>query len=204
MKKVLTLIVGVFLLVSSATAIGPMNVSFRLGGPFVGAQFLPLSMARLDSGQRFVPSLGISFVSISHDGGIGFSSRGPSIVTTKKRTIKLIMPKLGGRLYGKPVGDLKHYVFFEAFFTLPFIDGENDGVSLRSYEKEQEKDLYTVLGTTMGYGAEYYFSSQFSIGGELFINWVYWDLKDWNLKYYDLSILMGVTIARATFNFYFK
>lgn len=124
---------------------------------------------------------------------------------SRSEIVRLVMPKVGGRWYGAPVGNLKHYAVAEAFYVIPFVSGERDGKKLTSEEKKELRDLFDIFGLSLGYGSEYYFSNQFSVGGELLMNWAYWDYDedddDWS---YESSLFLGATLARATFNFYFK
>ena len=135
--------------------------------------------------------------------------------------LRLIMPRVGIKYFRAPKRDLKSYLLAEGFIVIPTVefkttsDGETD--ELEKEDKDRIKDALDFIGFTLGLGTEYYFSDQFSIGGEFGINWLLWDFKDedsdkyydsadynWSEEYkYDLKGRLSGGFARMTLNYYF-
>jgi hypothetical protein len=81
------------------------------------------------------------------------------------------------------------------------------GTELTREDEEDIKDALDVLGLTAGWGAEYFFSPQFSLGGEASLNWIFHDV-DYRGEYGESSTQTKTTLTaslvRLTFNFYFR
>ncbi|KMQ51946.1 hypothetical protein CHISP_1201 [Chitinispirillum alkaliphilum] len=89
------------------------------------------------------------------------------------------------------------------------VGGERD----RDFEKEMRSN-FTFFGTRLGFGTEYFFSNNFSIGGEFGYNSIYHKIENkdvdydrWNDIYeeyvFTLKTKLGITRSALTLNFYF-
>lgn len=136
-------------------------------------------------------------------------------------SLRLFMPRVGIKYFRAPKIDLKAYFLVEGFLVIPTVDFETtvDGEieKLDDEDKDRIKDALDFIGLTFGLGTEYYFSNQFSIGGEFGINWLLWNWSDedsdsyyessnynWSEEYkYELKATLSGSYARMTLNYYF-
>lgn len=168
------------------------NLSVKVGGIISETQILIGS--RSMGGRIVLPTVGLGYFSLS--------TKSKSDGDKSDLAVRLFLPRVGVRLVTAQVENLRAYFALEGFLLFPLITGsETDRV------KENIKDGLDLLGLTIGYGAEYFFSSQFSLGGELSMNWVRWD-EDFQSEFDDFSsetrVILGATLTRVTLNFYFK
>ena len=191
----------VILLMASLLTAKPYNVSYRLGNPITGVQFLLKSLDEMRIPGEIIPTVGLSYAG----GSSRSEAEGEYDDYSSKSSLTLLMPRVGFRRYQIPVGDLEHYMFSELFYVIPMVSGEYNGEKMTSDEKKDARDGLAVLGVSLGYGTEYHLSEQFSIGGELYFTGAHWGEKDeesdWSRR---AQLLVGATLARATLNYYFK
>lgn len=134
--------------------------------------------------------------------------------------LRLIMPRVGIKYFRAPKRDLKSYLLAEGFIVIPTVEFKTtrDGKTekLEKDDKKRIKDALDFIGFTLGLGTEYYFSDQFSIGGEFGINWLLWNYSDeysdsydspnydWtDESKYDLKASLSGAFARMSLNYYF-
>ncbi len=139
---------------------------------------------------------------------------------TVEASLRLFMPRVGLKLFQPRKKDLRSYLLTEAFLVIPIInfeskvDGETD--ELKNKDKDRIKDAIDYIGLTIGVGTEYYFSDQFSIGGEAGFNMLLWNWSDeysdsdddydysWSEEYkFDIKARLGGSYGRMSINFYF-
>lgn len=128
----------------------------------------------------------------------------------------IIIPTIGTRVYVKDGGDLKAYV--NANVTKPIITAKyiDNGV-----EDQDVNDFVTRISLwagEVGFGAEYYFASSFSISGEFGLRWVVasyddsWDTQVYNpdtgmsethTRSINSSAFLSPTYTKMSLNFYF-
>jgi len=126
-------------------------------------------------------------------------------------SIKFLLPRLGTRIMGSRIGDLNYYYLSELFLVIPFVSGSD----ISSSDEKEIKDELNLLGVTLGWGVEHYFSDSFSIGGEFSFNWIYHSVERESYEYdyntntdtsskYDMITTLSATMTQLTFNYYFK
>lgn len=133
-----------------------------------------------------------------------------------KFSANMIIPTIGTRFYVKDAGDLKAFV--NANVTKPILTAKftEDGK-----EVEEVTDFVNNISLwagEVGFGAEYYFASSFSISGEFGLRWVVASYNDtWDTEVYnpntgiyethersvDASTFLSPTYTRVSLNFYF-
>ena len=175
----------------------PPNLSFKRGAPISHAQIL--LQPRLMGGKTIVPSVTLGYFSVLYNrswsddygnGDFDFS-------------LHLFMPKIGIRLLGDRNGDLRSYTLVEAFYLLPVVDGTDFSES----DKKEARDALDLIGLTFGFGAEYFFSEQFSVGSEAAINMFYHSTE--NTSEYDnykseTRTILSALLTNFTLNYYFR
>ncbi|MCK5330431.1 MAG: hypothetical protein KAK01_03410 [Candidatus Marinimicrobia bacterium] len=139
---------------------------------------------------------------------------------TVKGSLRLFMPRAGLKFFQQQKKDLRSYILTEAFMVVPIVnfeskvDGETD--ELKDKDKDRIKDAVDYMGLTIGVGTEYYFSDQFSIGGEAGFNMLLWNWSDeysdseddyyysWSEEYkFDVKARLSGSYGRMSINFYF-
>ena len=136
-------------------------------------------------------------------------------------SIRLIMPRIGVKYFSDPNINLNSYVLLEGYIVIPMVNLEattnGESFDLEDDDKERIKDGLDLMGLTLGFGTEYNFSHQFSIGGEFGLNWVLWNYNDeisdssddgdnysWEESYmFKAKAGLGGGFSRMTLNFYF-
>ncbi len=126
----------------------------------------------------------------------------------------LFIPKIGIRTLPKaPIEptDLRRYYFTDAFTVIPIFTGD----ALGEDDKEELADQIDFVGLICGSGVEYFFSKEFSIGGEIALNVLLQSMVDEheNEDYYSndiqtvenkLNLRAGAIFTQFTLNYYFK
>tara|TARA_B100000315_G_scaffold136882_1_gene126135 strand:- start:2717 stop:3373 length:657 start_codon:yes stop_codon:yes gene_type:complete len=138
-----------------------------------------------------------------------------------KAYLRLFMPHAGVKFFFSEKDQLKSYLLGEMFLVFPSVHAETtengDTEELDPDTRNQIKDALDLMGITIGYGTEYYFGDQFSLGGEFGINFILWNWSDeFTYDYYDdgynsetettefeAKAKIGSSFARMTLNFYF-
>ena len=135
-------------------------------------------------------------------------------------SLRLIMPRIGVKYFKAPNNNLNSYLMLEGFIVIPIVKMEStsngESFDLEDDDKERIKDGLDLMGLTLGFGTEFYFSHQFSIGGEFGLNWILWNFNDeftdnydgynysWEESYtYKAKAGIGGGFSRMTLNFYF-
>lgn len=130
----------------------------------------------------------------------------------------LLIPTLGLKYFAIDKSDLQGY--FNVNFSKPLvfgsasIDGQDDPAF------DELLDGLSFWGGEFGFGAEYFFSKQFSVGGEFGLRWIRVNneqsteiVVDFDpntgeaitaTEESDLALNINPTYARFTFNFYFE
>ena len=175
----------------------PANLSFKVGSVITGVQMLLTQ--RSIGNTSITPTLGLAYFSASTK----FRDEYDGEVDEGKSAIRIFIPKAGFRRYSGRSENLTSYVALEGWLLLPFISDED----LTTRQKTNTKDALDLLGLTVGYGAEYFFSPQFSLGGEVSMNWIHWDYKperESASSTYEVRAILGATLSRVTLNYYFR
>ena len=206
MSTMYKIIIGMVLMVS--TVYSQTDISFKFGLPLSSAQLLlkerniPL-FKEVGSGDRtIVPAIRTGYFHI----GISGEQDG------EKESIgaHIFVPSVGLRTGHKKVTDLRRYWLADVFTVVPFFTGEDS----KQVKEEWDEQFDLILGLIGGYGVEYFFSDQFSIGGEASMNLVmnswkneYEEQIDWD-EYRSVSedwrLTAGAIFTQFTFNFYFE
>jgi hypothetical protein len=136
----------------------------------------------------------------------------------------LLIPHIGARFYFA-TEPLKPYVFLGFLKSMPFVsakisgtdnyfnpDGTSDGSDTYSAKLEGDaKDVITkplgFWGMNLGFGAEYPFSENFSLGGEYGLRWFHTSTESSGLLGDEMSAEMSaslkLTTARVVLNYNF-
>ncbi len=197
MKKIIIAIMSLVLTMSMVYS--KTNTSFKVGLPYSTAQLL-LGNQNVQ-GKNFTPTVGLSYF------GLSMSSKRTENGETDKwdMAARFLIPRLGVRLLGNRSGDLNSYYFGEVFMVLPFISGSD----ISSDTEKEIKDATDLIGITLGYGVEYFFSESFSLGGELAFNMVLHSMTNENSDEWDnykseYNTRLEATFTQITFNYYFQ
>lgn len=119
----------------------------------------------------------------------------------------ILMPSVGVKLFAIETGDLKAY--FNLTASKPMIRGKMSSNGTEDEEFAETLEKVKMIGAELGFGVEYYFSSNFSIGGEYAIRYIGGNFSDkqeyGNDEYEEMktSLRLAPTIAKLSLNFYF-
>lgn len=134
---------------------------------------------------------------------------------TEDVSATVVMPYFGLKYFLSNSGKLKPYV--SAIFWKPFISSSyEDSMYPEDNEDNDYIDNLSLIGIEAGFGTEYFFDKNFSIGGEFGFRMLfggtettetdyYWNGNE-DIEYertYKISGLFDYTYARMTLNFYF-
>tara|TARA_B100001115_G_C15673813_1_gene325480 strand:- start:17 stop:619 length:603 start_codon:yes stop_codon:yes gene_type:complete len=180
------------------------DISFKFGLPLSSAQLLlkerniPLFKEAGSGDRKLVPAIRTGYFHIG--------------VTGEEESMgaHIFVPSIGLRTGHKKITDLRRYWLADVFTVVPIFTGTD-----KKQIKEDWDDLFDpIVGLIGGYGVEYFFSNQFSIGGEASMNLVMNSWKneseeqiDWD-EYRSVSedwrLTAGAIFTQFTFNFYFE
>lgn len=154
------------------------------------------------SKQKFQPFIGLDWVALAVETEGGDLSG------------SVIIPHIGAKLFLKPSGVAHHvapYLTGDWFFSFA-------SVSVDHYTPEEEelaKDVLEFWGLGIGFGAEYFFSECFSVGGEYGLRYVHDGVEEhektvdngWGPHVetvnQEFSLAFRLTYAAVTANFHF-
>jgi len=192
-------LISAVLLIS--TAFSQNNISFKFGLPISNAQILLKDKTVL--GKTFTPTI-----------RTGYFHLGQSLSSSEQKEsigVHLFIPSVGVRSAFKRPGeatDLRRYWLADVFTAVPIFTG-SDKDELAD-EWDEQFDL--VFGLIGGYGVEYFFSKEFSIGGEASMNIITnnwkdegWSDEDYNSRITeDWRLSAGAVFTQFTLNYYFN
>jgi len=194
---------SIIMLITVSTVIqsSPYNSSFKIGMPV--STFEIMFGDKNYQGKNLTPLVGIGYFSTS--------TKRDGSSDDYDYSIKFLLPRLGTRIMGSRIGDLNYYYLSELFLVIPFVSGSD----ISSSDEKEIKDELNLLGVTLGWGVEHYFSDSFSIGGEFSFNWIYHSVERESYEYdyntntdtsskYDMITTLSATMTQLTFNYYFK
>ena len=199
--KLLRISLIILISLTSIIQSAPNNSSFKIGFPV--STFQIMLGDKNYQGKNFTPLVGLGYFSAS--------SKKDGSSNDSDYSIKFLLPRAGARIMGARIGDLNYYYLGELFLVVPFVSGSE----ITKSEEKEIKDELNLIGVTLGWGVENYFSDSFSIGGEFSFNWIYHSVERESsyYDYYDYSsstdkynviTTLSATIAQITFNYYFK
>ena len=153
--------------------------------------------------ERVTPYLGIDWV------GLSVNSDGADM------SASLLIPHLGAKLFLKDyqkANTVSPYLIGDFFFSLPTISVDN----YTRAEEDYVNDLLSFWGVGIGFGAEYFFSEHFSVGGEYGLRYLYNGVKEHEETHDDyyygpyvhkvndeFSLAFKLTYAAISANFFF-
>jgi outer membrane autotransporter protein len=207
MKKNFLLISAVMLLATSQ-AFGQFTFSAAPGLNLNSASF-GYKMGKV------VPYIGIQYCGISgsYTQDVNYVSSATTDETNEAKLAgKIIMPSLGVKVFAIEKNKVKGY--FNATIAKPFISAK---VSINGSDIEEVTDQVknvSLIGGTLGVGAEYFFDDNFSLGGEFGLNALFGKYSDtYNDSNYDgngeanitstVKALVMPTYSKISLNFYF-
>ena len=204
--KIVTIIMSVVL--TMGTAYSQNNMSFKFGLPISSAQVLLKNKTIL--GKTLTPALSMGYF------GLSASQEETRDGATEKESMggHLFIPKIGIRSNPKaPIEptDLRRYYFTDVFTVIPVFTGD----AIDEEDKEELADQIDFVGLMCGSGVEYFFSKEFSIGGEIALNVLLQSMVDEHEDgdYYSndiqtiknkLNLRAGAIFTQFTLNYYFK
>lgn len=149
---------------------------------------------------KLVPHIGIQYVLAS--GSFNYSDNTP----TDKVSASLLIPTIGIKYFALKTNKIRGY--FNLDITKPVINGKITGSDSSDANQEYQDalDNISIWGTQFGFGVEYFFDNNFSIGGEYGIR--YFHLKYNNADQLDSNIsnvgfALSPTYSRISLNYYF-
>lgn len=165
---------------------------------------------------NFFAGLGLEFATVSVSTKTEYKYGEQTQTFTTKVSGNLFMPQIGTRYFfakgANEGGYVTPYIGANLFYTLGKVSiSQSDGQTTYR-DTTTEKILNDVLsgniGGTLGFGGEYYFSKNFSIGGEFGIRMLFGSTKTEVPDYYyehtmSNNLGLGVTYTTLGLNFYF-
>lgn len=222
-----TLLIGLLLSIMLTNySFSQPSMGVRIGGPtqsfYVGLLKLGSihTFAGMDYSGFSINIEGSNYFESGDDGDDGDPEEIVYSDLEAKANIRLFMPRAGIKFNFSGKNNLKSYLLGEMFLVFPSVNAEatddGDKIELSDDDKDRIKDVLDLMGITIGYGTEYFFSDQFSIGGEFGINIVLWNwseeftYEDYydgeyeiNRTSIDAKANVGSSFSRMTLNFYF-
>ena len=193
-KRMVLIMLGV--LVTGLIA-QPPNLSFKRGAPISRVQVLV--GARSMGSKTVLPNLSLGYFSVSHKSSYSddFGSDSYDI------SVHLFIPSVGVRLLSARTGDLRSYTLAEVFYLLPLVSGSE----FTGDDKKELRDLLDLIGLTLGFGAEYFVSDQFSVGSEASMNLIYHSTErteDYDNYTSETRTIVSGLLTNFTLNYYFR
>jgi hypothetical protein len=175
----------------------PHNLSFKRGAPISHAQLL--LGARSMGGKTVVPTLALGYFSVSYKSRYSDDYGSDSY----DFSVHLFIPKVGVRLLSARTGDLRSYTLAEAFYLLPVVSSSE----WTDDDKKEYRDALDLIGLTIGFGAEYFVSDQFSVGSEVSMNLFYHSAEytgDYDNYTSEYRTILSALMTNVTLNYYFR
>jgi opacity protein-like surface antigen len=168
--------------------------------PFIGFQYANAKFKLEESGEEFDYDLGRV---VSYSNETTFSG-------------SLYVPNIGAKYFIKQQNKINAYVTL--CLSKPFLSGKlkNDGEVDEDFKEEIKK--ISMFGGEFGFGVEYFFDENFSIGGEFGLRYLHLKYKDtFDDEFYnpntgdyqtteikdDFRYNVSPTYSKIAFNFYF-
>lgn len=119
----------------------------------------------------------------------------------QKYSVKLIMPGIGAKFFFITKNKIQAYANVNV--VKPFLSGKLvvDGEEITEFADEIKK--ISIIGGSAGFGIEYFFDDNFSIGGEyglMLLNGKFDDTADYDEKY---TLNVAPTYSKITLSYYF-
>jgi hypothetical protein len=168
--------------------------------PFVGFDYFGVNGSFEETGLQYDYNLGQL---------INYSDKGEASASVYNLSI-------GVRAFFMTVGDLKPY--FTGTFFKPFISAEVKQDGEIDHDVSDAVDNISVWGFSLGFGTEYYFSKNFSVGGEFGIRFFMGSFEQTDKvdvydpgtgtyretdRNYNLDLNLQLTYSVVTLNYYF-
>ncbi len=175
----------------------PPNLSFKRGAPISHAQLL--LGARSMGDKTVIPTLTLGYFSASYKSSYSDDYGSDSY----DFSVHLFIPKVGVRLLSARTGDLHSYTLAEAFYLLPVVSSSE----WTDDDKKEYRDAFDLIGLTVGFGAEYFVSDQFSVGNEVSMNLFYHSAEytgDYDNYTSEYRTILSALMTNVTLNYYFR
>ncbi len=170
--------------------------------PYAGLQVLNQSITEITQGKEFDSNGNVIDVDRSY-----------------KVSATLYVPTIGTKYFIKETGNLKMYgnLLFAYFIPSVNIKDSEDPQAEQDFKKHFQKAH--LFGGQLGFGTEYFFDENFSLGGEFGFRDLYgsyqekYDYESYNPntgqyvsfpRTYKYKLNLNTTYIRISFNFYFK
>ncbi len=174
--------------------------------PYIGFQFFNAKYNFTETGERYDYNI---YAVVSYTDNIEISGN-------------IFVPNLGVKYFAIQQNNLKAY--FTANFSKPIISGKielGDSPSDNDFEDEFVKQIkaVSIWGGEFGFGCEYFFDKNFSVGGEFGFRNLKFKYNDtYNSTFYNpdtgtdqnttitdnIKINLSPTYSKITLNFYFQ
>jgi len=140
---------------------------------------------------------------------------GPGVSRTEETSTNMYMPHGGIKIFFRPrgTGQVTPYGLVDIFKSFASVDLQDNAAWIDQgaldAEEELTKEFLSPFGFNLAFGAEYYFSNSFSMGGEYGLRYMmskgeaeYTDAfgDDWKQ---EVSTNLGLTYAAICLNFLF-
>ncbi len=175
----------------------PPNLSFKRGAPVSRAQVL--LGARSMGSRTIIPNLSLGYFAVSYKRSYSDDFGSDSY----DFSAHLFIPTVGVRFLGARSGDLRSYTLAEVFYLLPLVSGSE----FTDDDKKELRDALDLIGLTIGFGAEYFVSDQFSVGSEASMNLIYHSTdraEDFDNYTSETRTILSAILTNFTLNYYFR
>jgi hypothetical protein len=142
-------------------------------------------------GETVIPSIGIQYMGLKGSFDDGFES--------VEGKLNLIIPSIGLKFFIAEKNELKAYLSFSVSKPLASGKLEHDGDEEPGVGAAVE--TLSFIGAKGGFGVEYFFTENFSIGGEFGVR--HFKIKYVEVEEIDLSLGITPTYSMWTLNYYF-
>ena len=179
-----------FVIITTSIATSQAQVVFGVS-PGLG---LTSGYIGIQAGDNMVPYLSLQY--------LGARYKYEEEDFTDEFTGALLVPTLGLKWFVGGSGDIKSYI--NLAISKPIITGKLEYDGEPDEDFEEAVDNISLLGGELGFGVEYLFSEQFSMGGEFGIRTVSGKFETSD-DFGEYSVKAGITptYSKISLNFYF-
>lgn len=159
--------------------------------------------------------VGLEFASVGVSSKSSHTDSSYSYEYSSKVDVSVFLPQLAFRYFFSPTaaGEVRPYAAASVFYSLSSVRIQTTDGETTVRDTSAERTLGDVLngnvGGTLGFGGEYFFSENFSLGGEFGCRALFGGVSDESSGYYsgtykyDYNLGLGVVYTALGLNFYF-
>jgi hypothetical protein len=164
---------------------------------------------------RLFAGVGLEFASVGVSAKTSYTDSSYNDEYTSKVDMSLFLPQLAFRYFFRPTaaGEVRPYATASVFYSLSSVRIQTSDGQTTMRDTSAERMVGDVLngnvGGTLAFGSEYFFSENFSLGGEFGCRALFGGVSEESSGYYrgtykyNYNLGLGVVYTALGLNFYF-